>query len=151
VDPADYERLRKYDWLTRKGTYSFYARRYADGDKGRKGALIYMHQQIIKAPKGKVIDHINGDGMDNRSANLRAASYSQNMYNRKKQSGAFTSKYKGVCWSKAKRKWLASVGHEKKQIYLGYFHSEIEAAKARDRAAKKYHGEFVYLNFPEEE
>ena len=149
VDPADYEKLRKYEWLVRKGRNSFYARRYADGNKDRKGTLIYMHQEIIKAPKGMVIDHINQNGMDNRNANLRAATHSQNHCNRKKQSGAYTSKYKGVCWIKRKRKWLASVGHEKKQIYLGYFDSEIEAAKARDLAAKKYHGEFAHLNFPE--
>jgi len=149
VDPADYERIRKYEWSVKKGGNSFYAQRHVkDCKKGREKAIL-MHREIIKVPEGMVVDHINHDGMDNRRANLRAATHSQNMCNRKKQSGAYTSKYIGVCWKKEQRKWVAKVGHKKKVIHLGYFDNEIEAAKAYDRAAKKYHGEFVCLNFPE--
>ncbi len=149
VDPADYKRLRKYQWLTRKGTNSFYARRHTPGGKGKKGSLIYLHQEIIKAPAGMVIDHINHDGMDNRSANLRAATHSQNLYHRRKRSGAAQSKYKGIYWRKRKRKWEATIKFEKKRTFLGYFRDEIDAAKAYDRAAMKYHGEFASLNFPD--
>jgi len=59
------------------------------------------------------------------------------------------SKYKGVHWHKLHKKWAARITFERKQIHLGYFLSEIEAAKAYDRAAIKYHGEFAYLNFPD--
>ena len=59
------------------------------------------------------------------------------------------SKYKGVHWHKNHRKWLARITFEKNTIHLGYFRNEIEAAKAYDEAAKKYHGEFASLNFPE--
>jgi len=96
-----------------------------------------------------VVDHINHDGMDNRSANLRAATHSQNMCHRKKHSAATYSKYKGVHWHKNHKKWLARITFEKKTIHLGYFRSETEAARAYDRAAMKYHGEFASLNFPE--
>jgi len=148
-DPGDYERLRKYEWLSRKGINSFYARRRVPTGKARKEKLVYMHQMVVKVPDGMVIDHINRDGMDNRSDNLRAATYSQNLYNRKKRSGTTQSKYKGIYWRKKVRKWQASIKCNKKRIELGYFRDEIEAAKAYDRGAMKYHGEFACLNFPD--
>ena len=147
VEPADYKRLRGYEWLSKKGKNSFYAQRLVPTGKAGKETLVYMHQEVIEVPEGMVVDHINHDGMDNREANLRAATYSQNLYHRKKRSGAKYSKYKGVSWKKVNRKWVARIGFEKKEIHLGYFHSEIEAAKAYDRAAIKYHGEFASLNF----
>jgi len=147
VDPADYRRLRRYEWFAKKGKNSFYARRHAAGGKGKKGTLIYLHQEIIDVPKGMVIDHINHDGMDNRGANLRPVTYSQNLCHRKKRSGATRSKYKGVSWKKQSRKWVARIGFERKDIHLGYFRDEIEAARAYDRAAKRYHKDFASLNF----
>lgn len=108
-----------------------------------------MHQELVKVPKGMVIDHIDHDGLDNRKANLRPATRCQNMYHRKKTAAASRSKYKGVSRRKNSNKWLARIRCEKKSIYLGTFASEIDAAKAYDRAAKKYHGEFASLNFPE--
>jgi len=149
VDPADYDRLRKYEWLCRKGKNSFYARRRVPTGKAGKETLVYIHQDVIEVPDGMVVDHINHDGMDNREANLRAATYSQNLCNRKKRTGAMYSKYKGTHWHKLHRKWLARITFEKKTIHLGYFCDEIEAAKANDRAAIKYHGEFASLNFPQ--
>jgi len=149
VGPDDYERLRGYEWLSKKGKNSFYARRRVPTGKAGKETLVYMHQEVIKVPDGMVVDHINHDGMDNREANLRAATYSQNLCHRKKRSGANYSKYKGVSWKKVNRKWVARIGFEKKEIHLGYFHSEIDAAKAYDRAAIKYHGKFASLNFPQ--
>jgi len=89
--------------------------------------------------------------MDNRSGNPREATHSQNLCHRKKRSGAKQSKYKGIYWKKNNRKWQALITFEKKRMYLGYFQNEIEAAKAYDRAARKYHGEFACLNFPEHE
>jgi len=149
VDPADYKRLRGYQWIAKKGRNSFYAqRRVATGKAGKK-ALVYMHQEIIEVPEPMVVDHINHDGMDNRRANLRAASRSENMYHRKKCSGATHSKYKGIYWRKKNRKWQAMITFERKRIHLGCFRNEIEAAKAYDRAAMKYHGEFASLNFTE--
>lgn len=108
-----------------------------------------MHQEVIEIPDGKMADHINYDGMDNRACNLRAATHSQNMCHRKKCSGATHSKYKGIYWHKNTGKWQVQITCEKKKIHLGCFRDEIEAAKAYDRAAKKYHGEFSCLNFPE--
>jgi len=102
-------------------------------------------------PEGMVVDHINHDGMDNRKANLRAATHSQNLCHRRKHSGTKSSKYKGVHWHKFNKRWAARITFKKKTINLGYFRNEIDAAKAYDRAARKYHGEFASLNFPESE
>lgn len=148
VDPADYKRLRKYKWFASAKTGKcFYARRHSVAAK-EKEKLIYLHREIIKVPDGMFIDHINHDSMDNRCANLRLATHLQNTYHRRKRSGVKTSDYKGVYWKKAHRKWAARIGFQKKEIHLGYFGNEIDAARAYDTAARKYHGDFAVLNFP---
>jgi hypothetical protein len=149
VDPADYKRLRKYEWFTKKETNSFYTFRNGARKKAGGKSIIYMHKIILEVPKGMVVDHINIDGMDNRSANLRPATRAQNSRNRKKFLKKCSSKYKGVYWHKDSLKWQARIIFEKKTIHLGTFNNEIDAAKAYDEAAKKYHGEFACLNFPE--
>ena len=148
VDPADYKRLRKYQWFATKGTNCFYTRGCVANSKTGKEKLVYIHQMIIEVPEGMVVDHINHDGMDNRSANLRAATRAQNTRNRKKFAKSSGSKYKGIYFRKKTRKWEVLITFEKKKIHLGTFPNEIEAAKAYDRAAVKYHGEFACLNFP---
>jgi len=147
VDPADYKRLKKYEWFVIKKGKLCYVRRHAASDKGKE-KLIYLHQEIIDVPKGMVIDHINHNPMDNRKANLRAATHSQNICNRRKRSGAKYSKYKGVSWRKDSHKWVARITSQKKGIHLGCFEKEIDAAKAYDDAARKYHKDFACLNFP---
>lgn len=149
VAPADYDRLRKYEWFAQKGKNCFYARGRLVGSKTGEEKLTYMHQKIIEVPKGMVVDHINHDGMDNRRASIRAATRAQNIRNRKKFAKSSGSKYKGIYWRKKTRKWEAQITFERKKIFLGCFRSEIDAAKAYDRAAIKYHGEFASLNFPQ--
>ena len=148
VDPGDYKRLRGYEWFATKKRNRFYVRRHVAGGKGKE-KLIYLHQEIIDVPQGMVIDHINHDGMDNRKANLRPATHSQNMCHVRKRPGTKHSKYKGIYWKKRNRKWMAMIGFQKKRIHLGYFRSEIDAAKAYDQAARRYHKDFASLNFPD--
>jgi hypothetical protein len=152
VDPSDYWRLRRYKYIAKKGRNCFYAQILEPKVIAGKKLPMHMHQEILKVPKGMVVDHINYDGMDNRGANLRAATKAQNSRNRKKffkSDGSKQSKYKGVSWHKKTGKWMASITFNLKNIYLGLFDNEIEAAKAYDEASKKYHGEFGRLNFPE--
>ena len=91
------------------------------------------------------IDHINCVRDDNRWENLREANRSQNNSNVKPRKNSL-SKYKGVSWHKKNASWRARISVNNNSIALGYFSSELEAAKAYNEAAKKYHGEYAYLN-----
>jgi DNA polymerase-1 len=150
VDPDDYRRLSKYKWYAagrRVGCY--YAVRTMKTENGTKHRL-HMHRQILKVPDDVFVDHINRNSLDNRKANLRPATPSQNVRNRAKNTNrTFSSKYKGVSWNRCIKPWRAHIHFNHELISLGSFDSEIRAAKAYDRAARIYHGEFAVLNFPE--
>lgn len=94
-------------------------------------------------------DHVNGNPLDNTRNNLRICTPSQNAMNRVPRRGS-SSQYKGVGWHKHTQKWQAFVFDRKRKIYLGVHTSEIEAARAHDKAARIYHGEFAKLNFKEQ-
>jgi len=115
----------------------------------KKTKSIKMHRQILKIKDKLFVDHINGDGLDNRKANLRAATALQNSWNMKKVGIKTSSRYKGVIWNKQVKKWSVQMNVYRKSRFLGYFDNEVEAAKTYDEAAKKYFGEFAMLNFAE--
>lgn len=106
-----------------------------------------MHRQVMKYDGELFIDHKNRNGLDNRRANLRIATAGQNNANSVRNLSCKSSKYRGVCRKKGCNKWLASIRYHDRHIHLGYFENEIDAAKAYDEAAKKYHREFAMLNF----
>jgi hypothetical protein len=141
VDSADYYHLAKFQWFAEFGGRTFYAVR-----KGR-GKRVIMHREIMEAPGHLFVDHIDHNGLNNCRANLRLCSMAQNNYNTVSRKGA-TSKYKGVSWNRARKKWYVSIQHNGKKRYLGYFTDETEAAKAYDKKAGKLHRQFACLNFP---
>jgi DNA polymerase-1 len=148
VDPDDYRRLSKYKWHVAGRPGSQYA--VSKDAKNTEKPVIYMHREVIKAPDELLADHINRNSLDNRKANLRPATHAQNVQNRtKNRKGKYSSKYKGVNWNRGHRLWQAEIKFNGNCMFLGSFESEIRAAKAYDRAAKRYHGEFAVLNFPE--
>jgi len=126
----------------------FYIARQQVNPSTKKYTLIFMHREIIEIGDGLVADHINNNTVENRKANLRPATQAQNIRNRRKFAGFSKSKYKGVYWKPHMNKWVAQIGIDKKVIYLGSFKKQKDAAKAYEKAAKKYHGEFASLNFP---
>ena len=143
VDPEDYQKLSQYDWQFFEKNTRCYAAVFCDG------GILYMHRFIMNASKGQIIDHRNNEGLDNRKANLRFATISQNNYNKKPVTKNNTSRFRGVQKKKGRNKYHASIGCNGKHIYLGTFYNEEDAARAYDEAAKKYYGEFAILNFEE--
>jgi hypothetical protein len=109
-----------------------------------------MHREIMNCPEGFLIDHINNNSLDNRRANLRQATRAQNTYNRKKTRVKTSSQFIGASFNKRIGKWTAHISYKNKKIWLGSFKTELDAAKAYDEAARKYHKDFARLNFPEE-
>ena len=147
VDDEDYEELTKHNWHITKGK-RYYAARSLRIDK-KIVSVLSMHRQIMKLEYGdkRQVDHINGNGLDNRKENLRICTHSENCYNRKKTKINATSKYKGVYWDKQRKKWSTLIGKDQKSIHLGHYDNEIEAAKAYDKKALELFGEFAYINF----
>ena len=141
VDEDDYRWLSLCTWQCTKVGYAVtdsYNKKY------------YMHRLIMKPTDGMYVDHINGIKNDNRKSNLRICTPSQNGANKIIIKNNHYSKYKGVTWSKAAKKWIAQTQKDKKQIYLGLYETEAGAAIAYNNAALELFGEFALLNVIDE-
>ena len=146
VDQDDFEKLKEYKWyLVEPNSRNQYAVRMAK--TGKKYYRCAMHRVVTEAPDGMFVDHINRNGLDNRSRNLRIVTPQQNSWNTRQGRGQGSSEYKGVSWNKEKRKWRANIHIDNRLKCLGCFEDEKEAAAAYDRAAKKHRGEYAFLNF----
>jgi hypothetical protein len=141
VDTSDYDWLNQWNWYANwsEVTHSFYAVRTLNH--------VRMAREILGCDSTKEADHINHDTLDNRRINLRKVNKQENATN-KRMYQSNTSGFIGVSWNKHKQKWTASIGYRGEIIYVGAFPSSEEAARARDKLAKMYHGEFAVLNFP---
>lgn len=144
VDDDDFAVLSKRKW-----TYSPLGYAYTCTMKNYKKTTHYLHRVIMEADKGQIVDHINGNGLDNRRSNLRIGTQRQNLANIK-MSPKNTSGYKGVI--KGRKKWIAQIyfriNGKRNNIYIGAFDNPIDAAKAYDKKAIELHGEFARPNFP---
>lgn len=151
IDDEDASIMGRHHWrLLRAGKTNAPSNLYAANGRGE-----LMHRLITSCPKGLEVDHINRDGLDNQRSNLRIATHSQNLTNQPSRrvwsKRPTTSRYKGVSlYSHPRLKpWRATISVNRKQKSLGYYFTEIDAAKAYDAAAKTYFEGFALLNFPE--
>jgi len=151
IDDEDMERCRVHKWYAHRTGTTWYARTHSRLQSGQRYTL-RLHRFLTGAPKGVKVDHCDGNGLNCRRLNIRLATTAQNGANRSKPPGRATSQFKGVSKKKPSfrwrhPKWQAQICVNQKQIYLGSFSSEREAAQAYDCAALIYFGEFARGNF----
>lgn len=142
IDDEDFERVTKYNWFgwTTPRHTSMYVVGWVDHKTVR------LHRFIMGAKIGSIVDHSNGNALDNRKCNLRIATSKQNNQNAKKRRNSKTSKFKGVHYCNVWKIWKAQIQTNKKKLCLGSYNTELEAAKAYDLAALEYFGEFARIN-----
>ena len=146
VDDEDYERVMQHKWCAVQSYRTWYA---TTNIKINGQYTIKAMHQLIRGKNGT--DHIDGDGLNNRRNNLRGCTPGQNAANNRKHRDGKYSRYKGVCYQaagKRLRRWFARIVVNCKQIYLGFYATGVEAARAYDVAAIQYFGEYARLNFP---
>ena len=147
VDAADYPRLSQYKWFPMRRGRLTYAFCHLPGGKVKS-----MHRMLMRPRANKVVDHIDGNGLNNRRCNLRKCTQRQNLANTRPPSDARrygdSPHYIGV--RRCRNKWQASITYRGKFYHLGLFDTPLEAAKARDKKAYEFWGPYAYLNFPQD-
>lgn len=138
IDDHDLPLISQYTWCAVKHHGNWYAMTATTGKK------IKMHRLIMAASPGILVDHADGDGLNNQRSNLRLSTLSQNQWNRRRSSGL--SRFKGVTKNKGCKSWIAAITVNRKRIHLGSFINEADAARAYDEAALEYFGAFACTN-----
>ena len=148
-DEQDAHKIEPWAWTLSKGHGTYYAARRTPRPNR---TTILMHREVTDCPKGSMIDHINGNGLDNRRSNLRVCTMSENMMNRSKTRQNSTG-YKGVynTGDSKLNPYRAKIQKNSKVYCLGHYNTPEEAARAYDAKAKELFGEFAHLNFPDEQ
>jgi hypothetical protein len=139
IDRSDYFLVQRYRWYAQRRTLSsgrvnwyVVANDYSSGRRSPKP--VYMHQLVLSCEPPYEVDHGNGDGLDNRRANLQRVTHAQNTWNRRKTVVPVSSRFVGVY--RVNQRWVARIMVHGKLIHLGYFATEIEAYRARLFAEK---------------
>lgn len=142
VDADSPEEIWNQVWRMRGPTNRKYV-----GRRSGRSSTIYLHRAVMgEILAGMEVDHRNDNTFDNRRENLRVCSKAGNAHNQRKQRRNTLSQYKGV--SKSKGQWRSYIRFLSKHHDIGTFDSEVLAAQAYDREARRLFGEFACVNFP---
>lgn len=132
IDLDDVDRVKNYKWGLHSCGYV---------EHGRHDNQILLHRLIMNPQDDMVVDHINHNPLDNRKSNLRICTQQKNVINKRKQSNN-TSGTVGVTWNQSRKKWVAQIQINRKNITLGRFNTKEEAIQARKQAEIEYFGEY---------
>lgn len=150
IDAEDAALVSAYQW------HAIHIRKhlwYAATTDSRSGKRTYLHQLICPAEPPLVPDHIDGNGLNCRRSNLQPITHAQNIRKAPQHHKNATSPYRGVSYCRKKnsnRPWLTQIRVNNRRLHVGEFLTELDAARAYDRAAREHHKEFAVLNFPDE-
>lgn len=136
IDDRDLFLVSQYNWQADKDNVI-----KAHGKDGH----VLLSRLIMSAPKDMEVDHIDGNRLNNQRSNLRLATSAQNKCNRGPRKDC-KSGYKGVSWHSQNHVWTARIKAGTKYLHLGCFKDILDAVRAYNEAALKYHGEFAYVN-----
>lgn len=142
VDDRDAPNVERFTWKVLKTNGRLYIKRNERTEGGYR--TILLHRELMKAGRNTVVDHINGNTLDNRRINLRLCTQAENAHN-SKRSKANKSGFKGVSWNKNLGYWQAKICVKRHQIHIGWFKNPEDAYTAYCTAALKYHKEFARL------
>lgn len=151
VDDEDYEFINQHKWHLSSHGYAVRTTKTPSVAGKRHGKMIGMHRVILNTPSDMVVDHINGNKLDNRKSNLRNCTQAQNCQNQGLRRNN-TSGYKGVHFHKQRiNKWQARLhftdeNGKRKVKHLGFFDDPKEAGTAYNQAAQEQFGEFAKVN-----
>ena len=144
IDDEDFNLVSQYKWCASKNGHTCYAYTTIQKPSGKHTSLT-MHRLLLKPADGLRADHKDGDGLNNQRYNLRPCTHRENLRNQRAQKGG-SSQYKGVYWHKRDNKWRAQIQINGKVQSLGNYIDEKEAAKAYNKVAVKYFGDFARIN-----
>ncbi len=142
IDADLCERLLAMTWRAQRSREGSDA--YASTTIERR--VFRMHRLIVGAAPSQIVDHINGNTLDNRRVNLRFVTMQQSNWNTGPRRG---HRYKGVSWDRSRNRWAAYITVDGRRRNLGRYLSAEEAAHVYDAAARLFHGEYARPNFAE--
>lgn len=136
VDDDDYEALIKHSWWF-DGRYAVREKRYGPRKRNKKRKY-YMHRVVMDCPKSMMVDHINGNKLDNRKENLMVCTQVENQQNRKRQQSNNTSGYRGVSYNNTLGYWVVQGYYDGERVWCKYFKTKEEAIENRKKFEEKY-------------